>query len=102
MVLLVVPAVDGGDHAVGHAGLVLEVVEVVLHRAEERQDRLVDADRGQAAVEVAPHLLQVLFHAFAADRLAQRRALVLQQALVGLQVEQAAVVAAVVVLGLRG
>ena len=51
------PAVDGGDHAVGHAGLVLEVVEVVLHRAEERQDRLVDADRGQAAVEVAPHLL---------------------------------------------
>ncbi|MCY1351268.1 hypothetical protein D9M69_375300 [compost metagenome] len=101
-VFLVVPLVDGGDHLVGRLGFLVEVVQVVLHRVEEVQDRLVDAEGGPAAVEVVAQRVELRVELFGAHRGAEQFALALEQALVGLQVEQALVVLAVVVLGLGG
>jgi hypothetical protein len=101
-VLQVVPLVDGGDHLVGHLGIVLQVVQVVFHRAEELQDGLVDAEGGPAAGEVPAHREQVRVEALGPGGDAQQLALTLEQTLVGLQAEQAPVVLAVVLLGLGG
>ena len=98
----VMPAIDGCNHLVGHVGFVLQVVQILLDGAEEMQDGLVDAQGGPAAGEIAAHLAQVFLQAFGARGVAQQLTLTLQQALVGLQTEQALVVQAMVFLGLGG
>ena len=101
-VVFVVSAIDGGNHLVGHVGFVLQVMQILLDGAEEMQDGLVDTQGGPAAGEIAAYLAQVFLQAFGARGVAQQLTLTLQQALVGLQTEQALVVQAVVFLGLGG
>ena len=101
-VLFAMPAIDRRHHLVGPFGFLFEDAQVLLHRAEEMQDRQVDPQRGQAAGQAAAQAGQVFFQPLRADRRAQQLALALQQALVGLQVEQTLVVAVVLVACARG
>ena len=66
------------------------------------QDGLVDAQGGPTAGEIAAHLAQMFFQAFGACGVTQQLTLALQQALIGLQTEQALVMPAVIFLGLGG
>ncbi|MNY62609.1 hypothetical protein D3C86_1994540 [compost metagenome] len=74
----------------------------MCQRAEEMQDRLVDAQGGPAAGEILAHLVQVFVEAFRTHGELQQLALALEQALVAFQAEQALVVLVMVVLGPGG